>query len=214
MSSPCAFNSGHLMASPKRMAVKGNSTMYQTIGLLSSKSSENRFLVNFQMTKARIAINATPPATESPMIVDVPTGLLAPLPLSWSELELGVGVPLDVCEGWTVVTTTTTSPLLSVDDILETMADDREDELGGEVIVEVSDVEVVVEEVVLDVELEAPELEVVEVGKLEEDEGVGEADAVDDDALCPDGALAVLGLNGGKSWRATGLCTSGVLRRS
>lgn len=57
--------------------------------LLSSKSSEKRFLVNFQMTKAIMPTRAMPPATERPMIVDVPTDLLV-LSVFWSAPAEGV----------------------------------------------------------------------------------------------------------------------------
>lgn len=71
--SPCVFSSGHLIAS------------------LSSKSSANRFLVNFQITNATIPINATPPATDRPIIVDVLTPLLSlSSPLPWSAPAVAV----------------------------------------------------------------------------------------------------------------------------
>lgn len=66
---PWVFNSGHLMAS------------------LSSKSLK-RFLENFQMKKAMMAITAMPPATDMPMMGPIPILLL----VSVCEVE-GIGVP-------------------------------------------------------------------------------------------------------------------------
>ncbi len=50
--------------------------MGNSLDLLSSKS-ENRFLVNFQITKATIPITAIPPATDIPMIDPVPRPVLS-----------------------------------------------------------------------------------------------------------------------------------------
>lgn len=56
--------------------------------LLSSKSSENRLRVNFQIMKPTIPKNAMPPATDRPTIVDVLTPLSESSSLSADDVEL------------------------------------------------------------------------------------------------------------------------------
>lgn len=70
--SPWAFNSGHLIASPgENVQQVVRCSLEKSIP--SSKSSVNRFLVNFQITNATMPKNAIPPATERPTIVEVLT---------------------------------------------------------------------------------------------------------------------------------------------
>jgi hypothetical protein len=65
--------------------------------------------------KPTIPINAIPPATESPTMVDVLTPLLEPPDWSWSEFALGLADADDDCEGVTVVNTVIVSPSLLIE---------------------------------------------------------------------------------------------------
>ena len=82
---------------------------------LSKSSSVNRLRVNFQMTKEMRPINATPPDTDRPMIVDLLMPVdFAPL-VSAPEEELLAGALLDEEPvGVAVITIVVSAPLASV----------------------------------------------------------------------------------------------------
>jgi hypothetical protein len=65
-------------------------TRYKGENALSSKSAK-RFLVNFQTKNEMIAMTATPPATDRPMIEPVPR----PLELSEDDVWLADGEELE-----------------------------------------------------------------------------------------------------------------------
>jgi len=123
-----------------------------------SSNSAKRFLVNFHTRKAMIAMTATPPATEMPIIEPVPRALL-PLP---PPVPVGVldAVALLVVEAEFVMTVMTVTPSVPV-------IVDAEGVGGG--VLEVVGVNVLVGEVVVvwDVFDIVVELEEVVVGLLE-----------------------------------------------
>lgn len=134
------FNSGHLIAS------------------LSSKSAK-RFLVNFQIKNEMMAMTATPPATERPIMEPVPRPLeLLLLAEEDSVLDgLGVGV------GVTTIVLVNSCPAELVE--TETVVDGRRAVVGVVVVASGGGVEVVWVGVVL-VGVEVGVLVVVWVGEV------------------------------------------------
>ena len=173
------------------ICVRSVSTQNSAAGaedVLSSKSSVNRFRVNFQMTNATMPINATPPATDRPMMVDVLTPLLvlSSLPVS-APAVLVAEAELDGSERVTVTRMKDVEPSASVVAELErNVCAGAEDVCEGGVVMVVLDV--------LDAEVAEADVGVgvgvgvwvFEGGDDDDDDcesGVEAAEAVDDDVV-------------------------------